>query len=140
MFRRLLALSALLIVVPFAACKKDAEIGSVLKELDVFTNDLVQKIDSAQGSIEGIDAAQQFLDSKKGDLNRKLATVREARGFQVSDATKKTMTDSFTKNITAVASLQIKYVTRSVKDPVYKSKIEKLVNDYRDLLTGGAKS
>jgi hypothetical protein len=50
------------------------------------------------------------------------------------------MTDSFTKNITAVASLQIKYVTRSVKDPVYKSKIEKLVNDYRDLLTGGAKS
>ena len=62
--------------------------------------------------------------------------VREARGFQVSDATKKTMTDSFTKNITSVASLQLEYVGKIAKDPNYKSRIEKLIKDYRDLLTG----
>jgi hypothetical protein len=139
MFRKILTFLSVLLLIPLAACKKDAEIGSVLKELDSFTADLVQKIDSTQGSAEGIDAAQQFLDSKKSDMNKKLASVREARGFQVTDATKKALTDSFTRNITTVASLQIKYVTRTVRDPVYKAKIEKLVNGYRDLLTGGSK-
>jgi hypothetical protein len=125
-----------LLLVSFAGCKKDAEIGSVLKELDSFTAELVGKIDSSQGSVEGIDAAQQFLDSKKNNLKEKLDVVREARGFQVSEETKKTMTESFTKNITSVASLQIKYVSRSVRDPNYKAKMEKLVNDYRKMLTG----
>jgi hypothetical protein len=136
MFRKILSSALVLSFMSFTGCKKDAEIGSVLKELDSFTIELVQKIDSMQGSVQGIDAAQQFLDSKKNDLKKKMDVVREARGFQVSDATKKTMTDSFTKNITSVASLQIKYVGRSMKDPNYKSKIEKLVKDYRDLLTG----
>lgn len=119
-----------------AGCKKDAEVNSVLKELDSFTAELVQRIDAAQGSIEGLDAAQQFLDSKKDDLKKKLDVVRGARGFQVSEETKKTLTESFTKNITSVASLQIKYVSRSVRDARHKSKLEKLVNDYRTLLTG----
>lgn len=136
MFRKILVCMSVLLLVSFAGCKKDAEIGSVLKELESFTTELVQKIDSTQGSAGGIDAAQQFLDSKKNDLMNKLVVVREARGFQVSGETKKTLTESFTKNITSVASLQIKYVGRSVRDPGYKSKIEKLVNDYRQLLTG----
>ena len=136
MFRKILLCLSVLSLVSFAGCKKDAEIGSVLKELDSFTTELVQKIDSTQGSVEGIDAAQQLLDSKKNALMKKLGVVREARGFQVSDETKKTLTESFAKNMTSVASLQIKYVGRSVRDPGYKSKIEKLVNDYRQLLTG----
>src|SRR4030095_11914744 len=136
MLRKIITCGLVLACVSFSGCNKDTEIGSVLQELDSFTTELVQKIDARQGTVEGIDAAQQFLDSKKSDLKKKMDVVREARGFQVSDTTKKTMTDSITRNMTNVASLQIKYVGRSMKDANYKSKIEKLVKDYRDLLTG----
>ncbi|HEU4387550.1 MAG TPA: hypothetical protein VFV34_07120 [Blastocatellia bacterium] len=136
MLRRILTCLFAGLFVSFAGCKKDAEIGSVLKELDSFTAELVQKIDSTQGAVEGIDAAQLFLDSKKGDLKKRLEVIKGARGFQVTEETKKKMTESFTRNITAVASLQLKYVSRSARDPRYKSKMDKLVGDYRDMLTG----
>jgi len=126
---------ALCIGIATAGCKKDDEINTAMSDLSTFTAELVQKVEATQGSIEGLDAAQQFLDSKKEVMKKKLGILKEARGFQVSDATKKTMTDSVTKNMTSVASLQIKYVTRSVRDPNYKAKLEKLVKDYTALLT-----
>ena len=117
-----------------AGCSKDAEINTAMKDLNEFTTQLVQRIESAQGSVEGIDEAQRFFDSKKQEMQKKLGVLKGARGFQVSDETKKSMTESITKNMTSLASLQIKYVARSMKDPNHKSKFEKLVKDYRDLL------
>jgi hypothetical protein len=122
------------VAVFFAGCKKDAEVSAVLTELDAFTKELVQKVETNQGSPEGIDAAQQYLDAKKTDLKKKLDVLKGVRGFQISEATKKTMTDGFAKNATQVMSLQIKYV-RNMKDANYKAKLEKLVTDYRNLLT-----
>ena len=118
-----------------AGCSKDAEINTAMKDLDEFTTQLIQRIESAQGSVVGIDEAQRFFDSKKQEMQKKLSVLKGARGFQVSEETKKSMTESLTKNITSLASLQIKYVARSVQDPNHKSKFEKLVKDYRDLLT-----
>lgn len=118
-----------------AGCSKDAEINTAMKDLNEFTTQLIQRIESAQGSVEGIDDAQRFFDSKKQEMQKKLGVLKGARGFQVSEETKKSMTESLTKNITSLASLQIKYVARSVKDPNHKSRFEKLVKDYRDLLT-----
>jgi outer membrane murein-binding lipoprotein Lpp len=116
-------------------CKKDAEINTAMTDLSAFTAELVQKVEATQGSMAGLEAAQQFLDSRKEEIKKKLGILKEARGFQVSDATKRTMTDSVTRNMTSVASLQIKYVTRSLNDANYKSKLEKLVKDYTTLLT-----
>ena len=116
-------------------CKKDAEVNQVLSELTSFTKELVLKVEATQGSPEGIEAAQQFLDAKKTDLKKKLDLLKGVRGFQISDATKKTMTDGFAKNATEVMSLQVKYLVRSAKDASYKTKLEKLVTDYRNLLT-----
>jgi len=118
-----------------AGCNKDAEINTSMNELNAFTTELIQKVDSAQGSVEGIDAAQRFFESKKAEMEKKLSVLKGARGFQVSDEAKKSMTESLTKNVTDVASLQLKYIGRSMKDPSYKSKLEKLVKDYQSLLT-----
>jgi hypothetical protein len=120
----------------FGGCKKDGEINAAMSDLSAFTTELVQKVEARQGSVESLDEAQRFLDSKKEEMAKKLRVLKEARGFQVSDETKKSMTDSITKNMTSVASLQIKYVANSVKNPNFKTKIEKLVNDYKTLLTG----
>jgi hypothetical protein len=132
---RIVVILSICIGIACVGCKKDDEINSAMRDLSAFTTELVQKVEATQGSMAGLEAAQQFLDSKKEEMKRKLGILKEARGFQVSDATKKTMTDSVTSNMTSVASLQIKYVTRSVNDPNYKSKLEKLVKDYTALLT-----
>lgn len=117
-------------------CKKDGEINAAMNDLSSFTTELVQKVDARQGSIESVDEAQRFLDSKRQEIADKLRVLKEARGFQVSDETKKSLTDSITKNVTNVASLQIKYVANSMKNPNYKSKLEKLIKDYQTMITG----
>ena len=119
----------------FAGCKKDAEVNAVLTELDSFTKELVQKVEATQGSPDGLDAAQQYLDSQKTEFKKKRDVLKSVRGFQISETTKKTMTDGFAKNATQVMSLQIKYLGRSGKDANYKAKLEKLVTEYRNLLT-----
>lgn len=111
-------------------CKKDDQIKSVIKDLDAFTTELVQKIETG-----GVDEGQKFMDSKKAEIKAKMDSIKDIRDFQVSDETKKFMTDSLTKDVTAVISLQMKYVSKSVADPTFKSKLEKLVADYRELLT-----
>ncbi len=135
LLKKILACCLLTALAWLAGCKKDAEVNAVLNDLNSFTKELVQKVEATQGSADGLDAAQQFLDARKADLKKKLDVLKGVRGFQISDATKKTMTDGFAKNATEVMSLQIKYVGRSVKDPNYKAKLEKLVTDYRNLLT-----
>jgi hypothetical protein len=135
MHKKIVVVLSLCVGIAFVGCKKDAEINTAMTDISAFTAELVQKVEATQGSIEGIEAAQQFLDSRREEIKNKLGILKEARGFQVSDATKKSLTDSVTRNMTSVASLQIKFVTSSLKDANYKSKLEKLVKDYTALLT-----
>jgi hypothetical protein len=126
----------LFVCLSIVGCKKDNEINAAMNDLSLFTTELVQKIEGRQGTIESVDEAQRFLDAKKEEMAKKLRVLKEARGYQVSDETKKSMTDSITKNVTNVASLQIKYVGNSMKNPAYKSKLEKLIKDYQPMITG----
>ena len=114
-------------------CKKDDQINSVLTQMDAFTNELVNKIDSASNPSAGVDEAQKFFDSRKADLTSRMATLKDIRGYQVSEETKKKMTTSLVEDAKKVASLQAKYVNVSMRDPVFKSKLDKLIRDYQDL-------
>jgi hypothetical protein len=134
MNKKLLALLVAVVALSAVACKKDNQINSVIKDLDVFTNELVAKVEKSSNAPSGVDDAQKFLDSKKAELKSKLDSIKNVRGYQVSEETKKTMTDSLTKNVTSVAQLQIKYVQLSIRDAAFKAKLEKLVNDYTQLL------
>ena len=66
----------------------ESTVNTVVAELDSFTNDLVKKVESAPTSA-GVDDAQKYLDSKKADLTAKIATLKDIRGYQVSEDTKK---------------------------------------------------
>jgi hypothetical protein len=132
MYRKFASLLLALTVVALAGCKKDAEINAVLADYDSFTADLVKKVD-AQPTVAGVDEAQKFLDSRKADLKAKWDSIKGARDFQVSGETKKKMNESITKNYTAVSGLQIKYMGKSMNDPAFKSKLDKLIKDYQDL-------
>jgi outer membrane murein-binding lipoprotein Lpp len=132
MYKKFASLLIALALLALAGCKKDAQINAVLADFDSFTAELVKKVD-AQPTAAGVDAAQKYLDSRKEELKGKWDSIKGARGFQVSDETKKKMADSIVKNYTTVSGLQIKYMGKSMNDPAFKSKLDKLVKDYQDL-------
>jgi Tfp pilus assembly protein PilP len=133
MLKRFTILVLLLACLPLLGCKKDAEINSVVTELDSFTTELVKKVESAPNPSAGVDDAQKYFDSKKADLTAKMATLKGIRGYQVSEDTKNKMTKSLVDDAKRVAGLQIKYVGASMRDPAFKAKLEKLTKDYLDL-------
>jgi len=125
-----LMLSATLIL---TGCKKDAEINSVLTDFDSFTQELVKRVDTAQTPARGVEDAQKYLDEKKGELRSKWDSIKTVKNFQVSSETKKRMEEDLKKNLMSVYGLQSRYIDQSIKDAAFKTKLDKLINDYKNL-------
>jgi hypothetical protein len=119
-----------------SACSKDEEVNKTVADLETFTSELVGKVKTAKDPSAGVDAAQKYLEERRAEIKGKLAAVKEVRGFQISDATKKKTEESFTKMAQAVAGLMIDNVGRAAMDSAFQAKLEKLTNDYRDLIAG----
>ncbi|HWS56807.1 MAG TPA: hypothetical protein VN228_21905 [Pyrinomonadaceae bacterium] len=127
-------LAALALAAALAGCKKDAQIESVLAELNSFTQEIVKRVEGAANPSAGVDDAQKFFDSRRADMQAKLETLKGVRNFQVSEATQKKMMEQMTEDVMSVSKLQIKYIGQSMKDPAFKVKLEKLVGDYQNML------
>ena len=135
MYRKLSCLSLAVVLCALAlACKRDADVGAVITELDSFTKELVSKVESNPNPSAGADEAQKYLDSRKEEMTKKLASIKDVREAQVSEETKNKMKESFTNNVTSVARLQVKYVGQSMRDPALRGKLAKLSQDYNALL------
>ena len=119
------------------ACSRDQEIGAVLDELDSFTKELVQAVESAPDPNAGVDRAHALLAEKGPAIKKKFESIKDARGFEVSEATKQRLTTSVTANVTAVVGLQMKYVAQTMRDEALRAKLQKLGSDYSALITGG---
>jgi Tfp pilus assembly protein PilP len=109
-------------------CSKDAEVNAFLTEYEAVSNEMVKKIN--EGDVDGAKAA---FDAKKESLRTKFVAFKDARGFQVSQDTQKKMTDSITKNATA---LQTAITTNAMKlagDPAKAAKLQALLKDYLEV-------
>src|SRR5919198_4970958 len=126
-----LAVSAILTCLLFAGCKKDAEIKTLLNDLDSFTNELVKRVDAASDPSAGVDDAQKYFDSKKTEMTAKMDTLKNIRGYQVGEETKKMMENSMVEDAKKVANLQVKYIGTSMRDAAFKGKLDKLTRDYQ---------
>ncbi len=139
MYRKLVCLSLGALLCALAlACKKDADVSAVIADLDTFTQEIVKRVD-ANPTAAGVDDAQKYFDSKKADMTAKLASIKNVRDFQVGEETKKKMLESVTSDAMSMSKLQIKYMRNSMSDPVFKSKLEKLTQDYVALLQSAGK-
>ena len=135
MYRKLSCLSLAVVVCALSlACKRDSDVAAVMTELDSFTQELVKKVESNPNPSAGADEAQKYFDSRKDEMTKKLASIKDVREAQVSAETKQKMTESFTNNVTSVTKLQVKYIGQSMRDPALKGKLEKLTKDYTALL------
>ena len=124
-----------LVIASFAlsGCRKDEEVRAILAAVDSFTTELVGKVQTANPS-DGVNEAQKYLDSRKGEIKTSLETLKGLRGSQVSDETKQKITSSLVDDASKVGNLQIKYVNQSMKDPAFKANLDKLVKDYQAVL------
>ena len=109
-------------------CSKDGEINAFLTEWDSVTNDMVQKINAGD-----IDGAKTAFDAKKESLKSKWASVKDAKGFQVSEDTKKKMTDSATKNMSALTSAMTANAMKFAADKAKAEKLRALITEYGEI-------
>lgn len=135
MKRKLAAIALLLALAPLAGCSKDDDVKNVVAEINTFTTDLVGKVESAPDPSSGVDAAQKHLDAKKADIQAKLESIKQVRGFQVSKETMAQMQKDIQDDAMKVMNLQLKYATKAASDSAFNAKLEKLTKDYTDLLT-----
>jgi hypothetical protein len=131
-----IALPALLLIsITVVGCRKDAEVNATVSAVDALTTELARRIEAAANPADGVDDAQQYLDSRKTEIAAKMDVLKSLRDDQVSDETKRKLTSSLAEDAAKVSDLQVKYVSHSISDPAFKAKLDKLVSDYQTLLT-----
>ncbi len=126
----LLLLAACLLL---AGCKRDAEVNAALAEVDSFTKELDKRITDARDPAVGIDDAQQYLDSRKREIKAKATFLTRVRGIQVNDETEKKLIETVRSDQTIITHLQSRFMNISMSDAIFKTKLDKLVNDYLEL-------
>src|SRR5689334_25102954 len=85
-----LALSALLLIsITVAACRKDAEVNATVSAVDALTTELARRIEAAANPSDGVNDAQEYLDSRKTEIAARMGMLKSLRDDQVSDETKR---------------------------------------------------
>lgn len=113
-----------------AGCgKKDDQINTFISDINSFTDELVKKVQDAPNPSQGVDDAQQYLDSRKSDIRSKFDSIKNIGENQVSEDTKKKLSDNMFQDGMKVGQLQAKYGS----DPAVSSKLQKLMQDFQDL-------
>ena len=131
-----IALPALLLIsLTVAGCRKDAEVNATVSAVDGLTTELARRIEAAANPSDGVDDAQQYLDSRKTEIAGKMGALKSLRDDQVSDETRRKLTSRLAEDAAIVGDLQVKYVSHSISNPAFKAKLDKLVSDYQTLLT-----
>ena len=131
-----IALSGLLLIsITVAACRKDAEVNATVSAVDALTTELARRIEAAANPSDGVNDAQEYLDSRKTEIAARMGMLKSLRDDQVSDETKRKLTSRLAEDAAKVGDLQVKYVSHSISNPAFKAKLDKLVSDYQTLLT-----
>jgi hypothetical protein len=117
------------------ACKKDDFVKETMGEVDSLADEIVATIEKADDKKQGVADAQKLLDSKKDALGEKMAELGELRGFQVSEEVAAEMTTQLTDATLAVGTLELSLMSETMKDPELKKAVDKLTDDFGDMLT-----
>ena len=126
--KKLLIFTVILSCAALLGCSKDAEINSFITEFEAATQEITTKLDAGD-----IEAARKTFDDKKESLKTSWDSIKGARGFQVSKETQTSLTESVTKNVTALGVAAGKAKIRSMSDKDKTEEIDKLLNEYRDI-------
>jgi hypothetical protein len=108
----------------------DAKLNSFSVALNAFTVELVNKVESAANPSDGIDDAQRFIDTHKGNIIALFKGVAGISECQVSQKARTRLTDNFYSQGVKLGLLKVNYG----KDAILQAKLQKLMQDYLDML------
>jgi outer membrane murein-binding lipoprotein Lpp len=104
-----------------AGCgKKDDQINSFISDVNSFTDELVKKVDAAPNPSQGLDDAQNYLDSRKSEIKGKFDSIKNIG---------EKLQDNMFQDGMKVGQLTAKYGS----DPELSPKVKKLTQDFQDL-------
>lgn len=111
-------------------CSKDGEINAFMAELETVTKEMSQKLENGD-----VDGAQTAFDAKKESLKSKWSSMKDARGFQVSEGTKKKMEEDMKKNMSTLQGAVTKGAMKIATDKAKVDKMQALLKDYATIFT-----
>ena len=98
-----------------------------VKSLNAFTDELLARVEKAGETKDGLADAHGFLDARRGEVAGHIAALK--RGAQDSGSKAKWL-EAEVDNTDRVHRLQLKYADVAARDPVLKSRLERLIADY----------
>lgn len=109
-------------------CSKDADVTAFVTEWDSVTAEMVQKIDASD-----IDGAKTAFDGKKESLKTKWGAIKDAKGFQITEDSKKKVEESMKKNMGALTGSMMKNSMKLATDKAKFEKLQALIKEYGEI-------
>ena len=114
---------------------KDQELDAALREINLFTEELVKRVEaSAGGPARGVDEAQKYLDARRDEIRGRVEAIRRIGDAELSAEARRRKLESLNDDLFRVTGLSTKFMSESMADPAFKSKLDQLVSDYRALV------
>ena len=104
-----------------------APADEAVKALNSFTEELLSRVEKAEDKKAGVAEAHALLDARRGELAGHIGALK--RGAQDSGSKAKWL-EAEVDNTDRVHRLQLKYADEAARDPVLKSRLERLIGDY----------
>ncbi len=115
-------------------CKKDEFVNSTMDEVTQLATEIADTVTKADDKKQGVADAQKLLDSKKGELAKKMNEVGQLRGIQVSEEVMASMQTKITEAVATVFKLKVELMGESMKDPELSKAVDKLTDDFKDTI------
>lgn len=115
------------------SAQQGGEVDAVVSDVDKFTEEILQKVGTARDPSAGVDEAQKLLDSRKAELTARISAARGSRQFGESEGARGKLLESEVGNTDRVARLRTQYIDLWMRDAAFKSKLDRLVGDYKEL-------
>ena len=116
-----------------AADKSPSGVDAVVRELGGFTDELVKTVETAGSPRDGVAAAQKLLDAHRPALAPRIASAKASPQMQQDAAAKRKWLEAEVDNTDRVSRLQVTYLDTSMRDPDFKARLDKLVEDYNSM-------
>ncbi len=116
---------------PSPVTSGEGSVEGALAEVDSFTSELLKRIEGAKDAGAGLAEAQKFFDARAGQIRARVLALRA--GAQSNAEARRKLLESEVDNSGRVSNLQTRFLDRSMRDARFKTKLDKLVSDYREL-------
>ena len=113
---------------------KDQELDAARREINLFTEELVKRVEASAEPARGVDEAQKYLDARRDEIKGRVEAIRRIGDAELSAEARRRKLESLNDDVFRVTGLRIKFMSESMTDPAFKTKLDRLVSDYRELV------